>query len=95
MNLVAKYIHGIAEAREDYLSPSGTKGFGYDSLTRCKKKGGSFMKEKCINCLWNWENVHTGEGRVCYKNVSPHYHENVGGAACSEFEYRVKERVYR
>lgn len=94
MKSVYKSIQGLTEARQDYLSPAGTKGFGFDTLTRCKRRG-KFMNEKCINCLWNWENLKTGKGRVCYKNISPHYHEEVSGAACEEFEYRVKERIYK
>lgn len=49
------------------------------------------MKGKCEDCLWNWENVHTGEGRVCYHNMSPRYHKEAGGGACCRFEFRVGE----
>lgn len=54
-----------------------------------------YMREMCANCLWNWENVHTGEGRVCYNNVSKNYHKAAGGKACSKFELRIGEGKLR
>lgn len=48
-------------------------------------------KKKCAECLWNWENVHTGKGRVCYNNMSERYHQKAGGKACWCFETRVPE----
>lgn len=60
-----------------------------------KRRSKTAMKEKCENCLWNWENVHTGKGRVCYHNVSERYHQEAGGQACCWFEYRVKEGYSR
>ena len=47
------------------------------------------LSKKCSDCLWNWQNVHTGKGRVCYHNTSPRYHQKAGGAACVAFETRV------
>lgn len=47
------------------------------------------MRRNCSDCLWNWENVHTGKGRVCYHNISPRYHKRAGGEACSNFESKV------
>lgn len=47
------------------------------------------MRRNCSDCLWNWENVHTGKGRVCYHNISPRYHKRACGEACSSFESKV------
>lgn len=51
----------------------------------------SVKNQSCRNCLWNWQDVHGGKGRVCYKNTSPRYHQAAGGMACVQFEYRVNE----
>ena len=47
------------------------------------------IRRSCENCLWNWENLKTGKGRICYHNISPRYHQKAGGEACRAFETKV------
>lgn len=84
---VEKVIKAKGKTRD-----ASTKFLGIGRGQSGKKKGtGKKMKEKCERCLWNWENVHTGVGRVCYHNQSARYHKEAGGMACPYFEYRVGE----
>lgn len=86
-----KNIERVIKARGKMRGAS-SKFLGLGRGQPRKKKGTSKMlKEKCERCLWNWQNVHTGEGRVCYHNQSARYHKEAGGMACPYFEYRVGE----
>lgn len=61
----------------------------YGKNSPSKSMEASRVRRKCMDCLWNWENLHTGNGRVCYHNISPRYHKAARGAACSSFESKV------
>lgn len=84
---VEKVIKARGKARR-----ASTKFLGIGRGQPAPKKGTEKkMKENCERCLWNWENVHTGVGRVCYHNQSARYHREACGTACAYFEYRVGE----
>lgn len=86
-----KNIERVIKARGKMRGAS-SKFLGLGRGQPRKKKGtGKMLREKCERCLWNWQNVHTGEGRVCYHNQSARYHKEAGGMACPYFEYRVGE----
>lgn len=68
-----------------YASPS------FLLQTKGNQRRKPVRNQNCRNCLWNWQDVHTGDGRVCYNNTSPRYHQTACGKACSRFEYRVGE----
>ena len=43
---------------------------------------------KCIDCIWNWQDVHGGEDRICYNRLSAHFHAVAPLERCSKFETR-------
>ena len=87
MTILSKRVKGLmrGHTRPGDMNLKGT----YGGVAKPKKGGGKHMRRNCSDCLWNWQNVHTGKGRVCYHNISERYHKRAGGAACSAFEIKV------
>lgn len=80
------YIRNLSRMQMLPTMPGMDRGQHLSPQARASK-----LRQTCDECLWNWENVHTGKGRVCYHNTSPRYHQQAGGAACFAFENRVTE----
>lgn len=44
----------------------------------------------CIDCLWNWQDLHGGADRICYNRESRHFHKVCPEKKCRHFSDRVK-----
>lgn len=53
------------------------------------------VRERCVRCLWNWEELKEGKCRMCYHNCSEYYHQEAPIEACAYFEYKIGERADR
>jgi len=82
------YLKTISRMQSVPTMPKADSGQAFSAKARASKQ-----RRSCDDCLWNWQNVHTGEGRVCYHNTSPRYHQPAGGPSCFAFESRVDEEM--
>lgn len=83
-----KTVYKVLKARGT-LTPYASSSFLLQVKGNPRRK--VMKNQKCRNCLWNWPDLHGGEGRVCYNNTASNYHNRVSGKACGCFEYRVNE----
>ena len=77
-------INGHGLSLSDMALPNG-----YEQKRSDNRKENNHMRRKCMDCLWNWEDLEGGCNRKCYMNVSPNYHKPVSGSACAFFEHRL------
>lgn len=82
--IMRRHIQAMGKCRAS-LSAQGFGTANYE----CKAVAGRRLERNCIDCLWNWQNVHTNKGRVCYSNLSPYYHKKAPKKACRAFESKV------